>query len=318
MSTNGFDVSNSRVYRVGVVGLGVMGNAIATRLLREHGDLVVHDLRRHVASDLVEAGAEYCGAAAEVAERCDVIVLSLNTAHVVEEVVFGEGGVVSGWGVGEDGLILDMSSIAPDRTREFARRAADLGHAWVDAPLSGGAPGALAGRLTIMAGGDGAAVSRANTVLNHLASKVTHVGDCGAGQFVKLINQVLVGIGFSALAEAAAMSRAAHLDPQTVLSAITGGRADSPLFQEFFIKFATTDLTPTGNIGNMVKDLGTAIAAAHSEKLTMPLTELVLAQNQELVAQGYGLQDNANLMRLYGPIKQCSSPADKYDTKPRS
>jgi 2-hydroxy-3-oxopropionate reductase len=97
------------------------------------------------------------------------------------------------------------------------------------------------------------------------------------------------------------MSRAAHLDPQTVLTSITGGRADSPLFQEFFIKFATTDLTPTGNIGNMVKDLGTAIAAAHSEKLTIPLAELVFAQNQELVAQGYGLQDNANLMRLYGP-----------------
>ena len=144
MSTNGFDVSSSRVYRVGVVGLGVMGHAIATRLLRERGDLVVHDLRRHVASDLVEAGAEYCGAAAEVAERCDVIVLSLNTAHVVEEVVFGEGGVVSGWGAGEDGLILDMSSIAPDSTREFARRVADIGHVWVDAPLSGGAPGALA------------------------------------------------------------------------------------------------------------------------------------------------------------------------------
>jgi 2-hydroxy-3-oxopropionate reductase len=302
MSTNGSDLSHSGVYRVGVVGLGVMGHAIATRLLQERGDLVVHDLRRHVADDLVEAGAEYCGAAAEVAERCDVIVLSLNTAHIVDEVVFGDGGVTSGWGVGEDGLILDMSSIAPDRTREFARRIADLGHAWVDAPLSGGAPGARAGRLTIMAGGEDAAVARANTVLEHLASGVTHVGGCGAGQFVKLINQVIVGIGFSALAEIAAMSRAADLDPEAVVASLTGGRADSALFQEFFIKFATVDLSPTGNISNMVKDLGTAIAAARSEKLTIALTELVLAQNQELVAQGYGLGDNANLMRLYGPL----------------
>ena len=318
MSANGYDGSHAGVYRVGVVGLGVMGHAIATRLLRTRGDLVVHDLRCHVANDLVEEGAEYCGTAAEVAERCDVIVLSLNTAHIVDEVIFGDGGVISGWGVGEDGLILDMSSIAPDRTCEFARRVADLGHAWVDAPLSGGAPGALAGGLTIMAGGDGAAVSRANTVLDHLASTVTHVGGCGAGQFVKLVNQVLVGIGFSALAEIAAMSRAAHLDPQAVLSSLTGGRADSALFQEFFIKFATTDLTPTGNIGNMVKDLGTAIAAARSEKLTMPLTELVLAQNQELVAQGYGLGDNANLMRLYGPVEQCSPRADNCDSRRRA
>jgi 2-hydroxy-3-oxopropionate reductase len=317
MSANGYNVSHSGMHRVGVVGLGVMGHAIATRLLQTHGDLVVHDLRHHVAIDLVEDGAEYCGTAVEVAERCDVIVLSLNTAHIVDEVIFGDGGVISGWGVGEDGLILDMSSIAPDRTREFARRVADLGHAWVDAPLSGGAPGALAGRLTVMVGGDGAAVSRATTVLDHLASKVTHVGGCGAGQFVKLVNQVLVGIGFSALAEIAAMSRAAHLDPQAVLASLTGGRADSALFQEFFIKFATTDLTPTGNVSNMVKDLGTAIAAARSENLTMPLAELVLAQNQELVAQGYGLGDNANLMRLYGPVGQSSPRADNSDSRRR-
>ena len=83
------------------------------------------------------------------------------------------------------------------------------------------------------------------------------------------------------------------------------------------MKFATTDLTPTGNIGNMVKDLGTAIAAAHSERLAIPLTEFIFAQNQELVAQGYGLQDNANLMRLYGPIKRGSSPAAECGTRPR-
>jgi 2-hydroxy-3-oxopropionate reductase len=313
VSTNGSDV-----YPVGVIGLGVMGHAIATRLLRERGDLVVHDLRPHVAGDLVEAGAEYCRTAAEVAERCDVVVLSLNTAHIVDKVVFGDGGVMSGWGVGEDGLILDMSSIAPDRTREFARRVAGLGHAWVDAPLSGGAPGALAGRLTIMAGGDDAAVSRANSVLQDVASRVTHVGGCGAGQFVKLINQVLVGIGFSALAEIAAVSRAAQLDPQAVLSSLTGGRADSALLQEFFIKFATTDLTPTGNIANMVKDLGTAAAAARSENLAMRLTDLVLAQNQELVAQGYGLGDNANLMRLYGRVDSAHRPEAPCDSRPAS
>jgi 2-hydroxy-3-oxopropionate reductase len=125
------------------------------------------------------------------------------------------------------------------------------------------------------------------------------VGNTGAGQFVKLINQVLVGIGFSALAEAAAMTRTAGLNPQAVLSALTGGRADSALFQEFFRKFATVDLTPTGNIANMVKDLGTAADAVGSSGLNLPLTDLVLAQNRELVALGHGAGDNTNLMRLY-------------------
>ncbi|UDH01375.1 NAD(P)-dependent oxidoreductase [Rhodococcus opacus] len=287
---------------VGVVGLGVMGHAIATRLQHELGALGVSDLRPDAANDLVDAGATFYGTAAEAAAHSDVVVLSLNTAPIVEQVVFGENGVLTGWSAGRDGLIIDMSSIAPDRTRDFATRVAEQGYSWVDAPLSGGAPGALAGRLSLMVGGEDPAVIRARTVLDRLATRVTHVGDSGAGQFVKLINQVLVGIGFSALAEIAAMTRAADLDPKAVLSSLTGGRADSALFQEFFTKFAAADLSPTGNIANMVKDLGTAAAAAHSENLTLPLTELVLAQNRELVAQGHGQGDNVNLMRLYGQI----------------
>jgi 2-hydroxy-3-oxopropionate reductase len=286
---------------VGVVGLGVMGHAIASRLQRQLGGLAVNDLRPEAANDLVGAGALWCHTPADVAARCNTVVLSLNTGPIVEQVVFGESGVLAGWS-GGSGLIIDMSSIAPDHTRDFAGRVLELGHRWVDAPLSGGAPGALAGQLSLMVGGDDPAVARAKTVLDHLASRVTHVGGSGAGQTVKLINQVLVGIGFSALAEIAAMTRAAHLEPRAVLSALTGGRADSALFQEFFMKFATTDLSPTGNVANMVKDLGTATAAALSEQLSLPVTELVLAQNRELVAQGHGAGDNVNLMRLYGLI----------------
>jgi 2-hydroxy-3-oxopropionate reductase len=291
------------VRSVGVIGLGVMGHAIATRLHQQLGALAVFDLRRDAANDLVDAGATFHGTAAEAAAHSDVVVLSLNTAPIVEQVVFGGDGVLAGWSSRRDGLIIDMSSIAPEPTRDFAVRVASRGFSWVDAPLSGGAPGALAGRLSLMIGGDDAALPRAEAVLDHLAARVTHVGPSGAGQFVKLINQVLVGIGFSALAEIAAMTRAADLDPHAVLSALTGGRADSTLFQEFFVKFAAADLTPTGNIANMVKDLGTATAAAHSEDITLPLTELVLAQNQELVAQGHGQGDNVNLMRLYGQLE---------------
>jgi 2-hydroxy-3-oxopropionate reductase len=298
MSENGSDV--------GVIGLGVMGHAIATRLLSELGALAIHDVRPEVANDLVNNGGIFCHTASDLAARCDVVVLSLNTAPIVEQVVFGAGGVLEGWHA-TNGLIIDMSSIAPDRTREFARRVADLGVSWVDAPLSGGAPGALAGRLSVMAGGDPSAVARAQTVLHHLASRITHAGDSGAGQTVKLINQILVGIGFSALAEIAALTQATRLDPQAVLSSLTGGRADSALLQEFFVKFATTDLTPTGNVANMVKDLETATAAACSEGLTLPLTNLVLDQNRELVARGHGAGDNVNLMRLYGPVDEQSS-----------
>ncbi len=303
MSSNGSVDNIDSTTVVAVVGLGVMGHAIATRLLGQLGALAVTDLRRESADDLVADGAEFYESAAAVAAHSDVVVLSLNTAPIVEQVVFGAGGVLDGWaGRARPGLIIDMSSIAPEPTRELADRVAEQGFSWVDAPLSGGAPGALAGRLSLMVGGDDAAVARARTVLEHLASRITHVGGSGAGQFVKLINQVLVGIGFSALAEVAAMTRAAGLSPAAVQASLTGGRADSALFQEFFGKFAAVDLTPTGNIANMVKDLGTAAAAARAAGLTLPLTDLVLAQNQELVDQGHGQGDNANLMRLYGQV----------------
>ena len=286
-----------------MIGLGVMGRAIATRLLDRLGRLDVTDLSRAAADDLVAGGASFHDSAAGVAARTDVVVLSLNTAPIVEQVVFGAGGVLAGWASrGRAGLIIDMSSIAPDRTREFAAQVAEHGGAWVDAPLSGGAPGARAGRLSLMVGGDEPAVARARAVLDHVATRVTHVGGSGGGQFVKLINQVLVGIEFSALAEAAAMTRAAGLAPDAVLAALTGGRADSALFQEFFVKFADVDLTPTGNIANMVKDLGTAVAAAKSAGLTLTVTDAVLAQNETLVAQGHAQGDNANLMRLYNQV----------------
>lgn len=291
---------SSNASGVAVVGLGVMGSAIATRLLDRLGVLSVSDLRPEAASDLVVSGAIFHAVPAGASAGADVVVLSLNTAPVVEQVVFGDHGVLAGWATsGRTGLVVDMSSISPDATREFADRVAAHGHGWVDAPLSGGAPGALEGRLSLMVGGEDADVARATAVLEHVARRISHVGGSGAGQLVKLINQVLVGISFSALAEAAAMARAAGLDPDVVRSALTGGRADSALLQEFFVKFASFDLTPTGNVANMVKDLSTAVTAARSGGLNLPVTELALGQNEELVARGLGRDDNANLMRLY-------------------
>ena len=142
-------------------------------------------------------------------------------------------------------------------------------------------------------------VARARTVLDHLAARVTHLGDAGSGQVVKLVNQVLVGAAFSAMAEAAALVRAEGLDPAAVLGALTGGRADSVLLQEFFVKFATGDLTPTGRIANMVKDLDTARDHGRGVGVPLPLTALVCELNRWLVANGHGDADSAALMGFF-------------------
>lgn len=287
--------------RVGVVGLGVMGSALAHRLLDRLGRLAVHDVRPDAAREHEQSGASAHPDPASLAEAVDVVVLSLNTAAVVDAVVRGPRGLLAGRRDADRRplLIVDMSSIDPAATRDLAVAAGRAGAGWVDAPLSGGAPAALAGRLSLMVGGDDADVRRAREVLGHVANRVTHLGPAGSGQVVKLVNQVLVGTAFSAIAEAAALVRAGGLAPDQVVAALTGGRADSPLLQEFFVKFATGDLTPTGRIGNMVKDLDTALEHARKAGIPMPLTTLVCELNRWLVAQGLEDADSAALMGFF-------------------
>jgi 3-hydroxyisobutyrate dehydrogenase-like beta-hydroxyacid dehydrogenase len=278
-----------------LVGLGVMGSAIGHRLLDTGHPLKVHDVRTEAMDAFVAAGA---GAASRrKTSHCTAVVLSLNTTALVDEVAFGPHGVLANDAPGL--LIIDMSSIASVNTRDFAARAHDRGASWLDAPLSGGAPAVARGELILMLGGTDEDVERATPVLQDLASRITHIGPAGAGQLVKLVNQVLVGCGFAAIAEAAAMVRAADLPPDRVLAALSGGRADSALLQEFFLKFAEMDLTPTGRISNMVKDLETARDYARSANVPLPVTSTVSELHRWLAAAGHGDADNAALMLYY-------------------
>ncbi|USX54011.1 NAD(P)-dependent oxidoreductase [Lentzea sp. HUAS12] len=282
--------------QVGVVGLGVMGSAIAKRLVRTGHVVRVHDVRPEAVRDLAAEGALACAAPRTVAGAGQVV-LSLNSAAIVEQVVFGADGVLAGDAEGV--LVVDMSSIDPVSTRDFAARAEERGASWVDAPLSGGAPGAERGALTLMLGGREQDVERAASLLTALAARVTHIGPSGAGQIVKLVNQVLVGCAFAALAESAALVRAAGLPPAEVVRALTGGRADSALLQEFFTKFAEVDLAPTGRVVNMVKDLEAARSFARAHNVPLPITSAVTELHHWLVTAGHGDADNAALMRYY-------------------
>jgi 2-hydroxy-3-oxopropionate reductase len=275
-----------------------MGSAITRRLLAAGYGVRVYDVRPDAMAEFAAAGADTADTPGALA-HAGVVVLSLNTAEVVEQVAFGPDGVLAT--APKDMLVIDMSSIDPQNTRDFAARAARLGAGWVDAPLSGGAPGAERGELTLMLGGDEQHLERARKVLDAVASRVTHIGPPGSGQLVKSVNQVLVGCGFAAIAEAAALVRTAGLPPERVLAALTGGRADSALLQEFFVKFAELDLTPTGRVGNMVKDLETARDHARAAGVPLPVTTTVSELHRWLVAAGHGDADNAALLHYYLP-----------------
>ncbi|SNS99356.1 NAD(P)-dependent oxidoreductase [Tropicimonas sediminicola] len=285
---------------VALIGAGAMGGAIGTRLVETGCTLTVFDLDPEKVAALTDKGARAAGSAAEAAAASDYVITSLNSARIVELAVFGAGGAAEGAKPGA--LIIDMSSIDPESTKALAARAAEAGLRWVDSPLSGGAPKALIGELTLMAGGEAEDVADAHAVLKHVSSNYTHMGPSGAGQTTKLINQVLCGLGFLAIAEATQLAQDAGVDAEKIPQALKGGRADSALLQEYMPRFATRDYRRTGRIDNMVKDLNGAQDLARLTNTSMPLTAVCAEVHRMLTAAGLGGEDQAALMEYFkGP-----------------
>ncbi|HEX9858728.1 MAG TPA: NAD(P)-dependent oxidoreductase [Paracoccaceae bacterium] len=290
-------------HRVALIGAGAMGGAIGARLAQTGNRLVVFDLDAAKVQDLVDRGATAAPTAAAAAAQADFVILSLNSARIVRAAVFGAEGVAAGATPGT--LIIDMSSIDPESTQGLAAEAAARGLRWVDSPLSGGAPKALTGELTLMAGGTAEDVAAAHEVLRHVATNYTHMGPSGAGQTTKLINQVLCGLNFLAVAEATQLALDAGVDAAKIPQALRGGRADSAILQEYMPRFVARDYRRTGRIDNMVKDLNGAQDLARRTNTAMPLTAICAEVHRMLTAAGLGGEDQAALMEFFkGPDKE--------------
>lgn len=282
---------------IAVVGAGIMGTAIATRLMEMGHAVTVFDLNAEKVAALVDKGAKAGASAAAAAAASDFVILSLNHADIVEAAVFGPDGVAQS--AAPDKLLIDMSSIDPRRTGEMsARLAAGTGMKWVDCPLSGGAPGALGGRLTVMAGGSQEDFERARAVMKDICANYTLMGPSGAGQTTKLINQLFCAVAFEAVAEAVKLAEAGRVDPKRIPAALEGGRADNAIMQEFMGKFADRDFSPTGRIDNMLKDLDSLQAFAMATKTPLPMTGQVVEIHRLLCGMGLGPKDNAEMIRL--------------------
>jgi 2-hydroxy-3-oxopropionate reductase len=283
--------------KIAVIGAGIMGSAIATRLIETGQNVTVFDLDASKVAALVAIGAMAASSVSDAVKDSDFVILSLNHAGIVRAVVFGKGGVSESADASK--LLIDMSSIDPKDTAEMAAKLkSETGMAWVDCPLSGGVPGALAGRLTIMAGGDHADFERARAVMRHLAANYTLMGPSGAGQTVKLINQLFCAVQFQAVAEAVKLAEAGGVDPSAIPAALKGGRADSAIMQEFMAKFARRDYTPTGRIDNMMKDLDSLQTFALATRTPLPMTGQLVEIHRLLCAAGLGSKDSAEMMRL--------------------
>lgn len=285
---------------VAVIGVGVMGSAIAARLLAEGHAVVVYDVDPKKLA-LLKAKVARAAASPSDATKADFVILSLNGAGIVERVVFGAKGVAEAGAPTK--LLIDMSSTDPESTRIMAARLhAQCGMRWMDAPLSGGAPKAAEGALTVMAGGSPEDFELARRVMASLAGNYTLMGPIGAGQTTKLINQVLCAINFQAIAEATALAERGGVAADRIPLALAGGRADSRLLQEFGAKMAHRDYSPTGRLDNMLKDLDGVQALARATHTAMPVTAMVAEIHRAFVSAGQGGDDTVALMRQFeGP-----------------
>ncbi len=283
--------------KLALIGAGAMGGAIGARLVETGTALAVFDLDPQKVALLVQKGAVAASSAAQAAQGASGVILSLNSPRIVEAAVFGPQGIAEGAAKGT--LIIDMSSIDPTATKDLAARAQAVGLGWVDSPLSGGIPKAATGELTLMQGGQDEDVAKAQRLLAKVAANQTHMGPAGAGQTTKLINQVLCGLGFVAVAEATALAEAAGVDASRIPQALRGGRADSALLQEYMPRYVARDYRRTGRIDNMVKDLNGAQDLARLTNTSMPLTALCAEIHRMLTAAGLGGEDQAAVMEYF-------------------
>jgi 2-hydroxy-3-oxopropionate reductase len=283
--------------KIAIIGAGLMGSAIATRLLECKHQVQMFDLDTAKVTALATKGAVACASIAEATARSDFVILSLNHADIVRSAVFGKDGAAHA--ATREKLLIDMSSIDPAATAEMsAQLQSSTGMAWVDCPLSGGVPGALSGKLTVMAGGTEQNFERARFVMKDLCVNYTLMGPSGAGQTTKLVNQLFCALAFQAVAEAVKLAEAGGVDPAKIPAALAGGRADNRIMQEFMGKFAARDYSPTGRLDNMLKDLDSVQAFALKTKTPLPLTSAVTEIHRILITMGLGTKDSAEAMRL--------------------
>lgn len=282
---------------LGFIGLGQMGEPMVRRLLAAGFPVAVWNRSSNKVAAALEHGARAATSPAELARGAEIVMTCVTDQRALEAVLFSPQGVAEGGARGK--LVVDFSSIAPDAARAFALRLERLGMGLVDAPVSGGVPGAEKGTLVVMAGGREEHVERVRPVLAHLASRVTRMGESGAGQATKLCNQIIVGALLPVLAEAVRLAEAAGVDATRLPEALKGGFADSAPLQIFGARMATRQFEPRLAAAALLKkDLENAAALARERGVTLPMVSAAAELYRLLEAQGRVQQDPSVLIEL--------------------
>ena len=280
---------------VGFIGLGIMGRGMARNLIKAGFELHVWNRTAGPTTELAAEGAVAAASPADLAAQCEIVIACVSNTEAVQAVLLGPSGVIEGARAGS--LVIDMSTISPSATREIAARLGERGVHMLDAPVSGGSEGAARGTLTIMAGGPPEQFARALPVLQAMGKNIFHVGDHGAGQLVKLVNQILVVGNALAMSEALLFAQAAGLDLRKTLETVSSGAAGSWMLSNRGPKILARDWRPGFMIDLQQKDLRLALAAADEMGIPMLCTSLVSNLYSTLQAEGLGREGNHALIK---------------------
>ncbi|MEP7296847.1 MAG: 2-hydroxy-3-oxopropionate reductase [Burkholderiales bacterium] len=289
--------------KLGFIGLGLMGTPMAGHLIKAGHQLFVYTVGK-IAPEISESGATVCTNAKGVAERADIVFIMVPDTPDVAAVLFNDGGVASGLKASPGGpegrvgkTVVDMSSISPIETKEFAKKINALGCDYLDAPVSGGEVGAKAASLTIMVGGSEAAFARVKPLFELMGKNITLVGGNGDGQTTKVANQIIVALNIAAVGEALLFASKAGADPAKVRQALMGGFAASRILEVHGERMVKRTFAPGFRIGLHQKDLNLALAGARALGVALPQTAGAAQLMQACAANGMQDLDHSALVR---------------------
>lgn len=306
-------MAQERLPEVAFIGLGVMGREMAGHLVKAGFPVKAFDISESACEALAQQGAKPCASVAVAVRNAEIAISMLPNTPQVEEVVYADG-ILDNMKAG--GIFIDMSTISPEATRRMARDLAGRGISMLDAPVSGGPIGAKNAALSIMTGGEREAFDRAQPVLKVMGTTITHVGESGAGQTVKLCNQLVCAVNIQAVCEALALGRASGVDLSQMRDVLLGGSASSWMLDKLGPAMIAGDAGAGFRIDLMLKDLRLVLEMAGQKDVPLPGTALVTSQYVEARAHGEGANGNQALFRVYDRMtgqdrQRATAPEDR-------
>ncbi|MDD7912170.1 2-hydroxy-3-oxopropionate reductase [Pseudovibrio exalbescens] len=280
--------------KIGFIGLGIMGKPMAGHLIEAGHEVHLHSIPS-IPAELVEAGGIACESGKEVAEKAEIIFVMVPDTPHVEAVLFEAGGVAEGLSAGK--IVVDMSSISPLATKEFAKKIRELGCGYVDGPVSGGEVGAVNATLSIMAGGSDEDFAKVKPFFELMGKNITLVGEAGDGQVAKVANQIIVALNIEAVGEALLFASKAGADPEKVRQALMGGFASSKILEIHGERMVKRTFNPGFRIELHQKDLNLALSNAKAMGLSLPNTATAQELFNACSANGGAAWDHSGMVK---------------------